>query len=149
VSDEALREWERDRMLLAADGYPDRPPEVDTRNVRGWDTGTPAHQSDIRPNRSVTWLGMDHSAEFLGAWRTGADEVDVKVLVGRRKGGVFALQVTVRLGRTQKHVLVECGDEIAARAWIDGLDHALVAALGLPPLSWVSADELSAELLGR
>jgi hypothetical protein len=137
---EALRKGEQDR-----NGAPDRPAEFETRVGRGWSTGAPALRSDRR--EMVLWT--DHDARTLGLWYSRADESSVQIMVGRREDGAFVLEATVRTGQTEEHHMLECGDEIAARAWIDGLDQGLVAALGLPPLSWVSADELSAELLGR
>jgi hypothetical protein len=36
ISDQGFREWARNRVLLSASGYPDRPPEIDTAHYRAW-----------------------------------------------------------------------------------------------------------------
>ena len=36
ISDQGFREWARNRVLLSASGYPDRPPEIDTTHYRAW-----------------------------------------------------------------------------------------------------------------
>jgi hypothetical protein len=36
ISDQGFREWEFNRVRLSASGFPDRPPEIDTAQHRGW-----------------------------------------------------------------------------------------------------------------
>ena len=55
ITDDALAEWEEHRRLLALNGYPDRPPDIDTPTLRSWilHPGEPGYEKDRLPNPSV------------------------------------------------------------------------------------------------
>ena len=77
ISDEGFAEWARDREVLRQQGYPDRPPDVDTETLRAWlpHPGEEGHpyfnehpvpSADERaqmafPVLSIGWRGSDDS----------------------------------------------------------------------------------------
>ncbi len=146
ISDEALREWELNRVRLANAGYPDRPPEFDSPHYRAWNLSEPGRS--LRPKDiegAHTTLGVDPTATVLGTWHSGTADWGLKINVGRRVDGTIVHHVVVQHGETQHDAASTAPDEAAARAQIDDASADLVAE-GLPPLFWVSADEFLAEL---
>ncbi len=148
ISDEALREWEENRVRLAKAGYPDRPPEFDSPRHRVWHDENPGH-----PLRRGDWdgvvqtLGADPTAKALGTWQTGDGRVGIKINVGRRDDGGFVFHLVMQLDQEEVVNRVNpIPNEAAARAIVQGTNADIAALLGLPPLRWTSADEVLAEI---
>ena len=147
VSDEALCEWEENRIRLAKAGYPDRPPEFDSTRLRGWNLlapGAPMHLGDWGDIEQC--LGVDPSAKALGLWQTGDAGNGVKINVGRHDDGSFVLHLVVQVGQEEASRVFSVPDDAEARALVLAVNAALAVPFGLPPLHWTSADELFAEL---
>ena len=146
ISDEALREWEENRVRLAKAGYPDRPPEFDSPRHRAWNhiaPGRPLRPEDLDGAHAT--LGTDPTAKALGTWRTGDDTWGVKINVGRRDDGSFVHHVVVQFGQQEgSFVEDELGEELS-RTMIEEIS-AVCVRIGLPPLHWISADEFVAEI---
>ena len=80
LSDQALADWEAERTELAAKGYPDRPPEIDTPTTRGW------HMPSSGPSPrapGVATLGCDPTARAVGTWVTRDDVLTLTANLGR------------------------------------------------------------------
>ena len=145
INDEALREWEENRVRLAKAGYPDRPPEFDSPRHRAWNAiapGRPLRPEDLDCAHAT--LGADPTATALGTWHSGTADGGLKINVGRRPDGTIVHHLVARVDQTEKAVVVTLPDE-AARAQIESANARLIAA-GLPPLFWVSSDEFVAEI---
>ncbi len=150
VSDGALREWERHRVRLAAAGYPDRPPEFDSPNLRAWSLvpGTPTRFDPAAAADTEIRLGADPEARGIGTWRSSTGELAAKVNVGRRHDGTLTLHVMLETLTWHSAQTLRVADAAEARAVIESLDTSVLRAFGLPPLRFTSADALLAELAG-
>ena len=150
VSDEALREWEHHRVRLAAAGYPDRPPEFDSPNLRAWSLvpGTRMRFDPAEAARAGFCLGADPEARAVGTWRSSTGELGAKVTVGRRDDGTFTLDLVLETLTWHSAQALRVADAEEARAVIESLDTTVLRACGLPPLTFTSADALAAELAG-
>ncbi len=151
ISDEALREWEENRVRLAAAGYPDRPPELDNPRVRVWNLVAPGRPitfdaNDGAPPSAV--LGADPSARGLGVWRSGDERHGVKINIGRRDDGTVVLHLVIQEGQQEESLLLRVHDAEEAREVVEGLGREVLPILSLPPLSWTSDDELLAGMAG-
>ena len=148
VDDEALRDWERHRVRLAAAGYPDRPPEFDSPHLRAWSRvpGTPARVGPGDAALSGFRLSADPTARVLGFWRSASDEVGAKVHVGRRDDGSFVLEFVLETPTEQIVLPAWAADAEEARAAIEDFSDMVRPAFGLPPLCWISGDALVAEV---
>ena len=148
VSDEALREWEHHRVRLAAAGYPDRPPEFDSPNLRAWSTvpGTPIRFDPAAAADTEIRLGADPEARVVGTWRSSTGELGAKVTVGRRDDGTFTLDLVLETLTWHSSQALRVADAEEARRVIESLDTTMLRAHGLPPLTFTSADAFAAEL---
>jgi hypothetical protein len=149
ISDEALREWERDRAHLARAGYPDRPPELDSPKHRAWNLCAPG--KPIVPGSLAglkAKLGVDPTAKALGTWRAGDGQFGVKINVGRRDDGSFVLHFVFAgdSGMEPPPIVEVVPDAAAARSHVEAYGHWLETELGMPPLTWTSVDELFADV---
>lgn len=147
IDDEALRDWELDRVRLHEAGYPDRPPERVRDYVRVWSADKPGQP--IAPGEfvgCVPKLGADRRAIFLGMLMTGDGDPGVKVNVGRR-GSVYVLHLVVADARERVERVAEADDAASVDALLDAIERGIVAPLGLEPLTWRSVEDLSGDLL--
>ena len=147
ISDEALREWKENRVRLAKAGYPDRPPEFDSPRHRAWNgeaPGRPFRRGEL--DGGVSTLGVDPMATAVGTWVSGDRHASVKINVGRRDDGVFVLHLVVQHGQEEMSRVLTVSDDAAAREAVQKINDRLVARLDLPPLHWISADEIVAEV---
>ena len=137
ISDAALREWERDRVMLRSQGYPDRPPVMDTANFRAWQLHDgPAEAADIT-------LGSDRSASVVGIWRAANDQTSLKGILGRRPDGELILDVQVADGSGPRRcTLRQIPSILVAAEYL----RRVAAALGLPEPTFIDNDAIRAEL---
>ena len=149
VSDEALREWEHHRVRLAAAGYPDRPPEFDSPNLRAWSLvpGTPIRFDPADAADTEIRLGVDPEARGVGTWRSGTEQLAAKINVGRRDDGSFTLHVVLETLTWHSAETLRVADAEEARAAIESFDTTVLQAFGLPPLRFTSDEALLAELV--
>ena len=147
VDDEALGQWERHRVRLAAAGYPDRPPEFDSPNLRAWSAvpGTPVQFRARDAAQSAAHLGGDPEAHFLGSWRSWKGERGVKILVGRRDDGIFVLKFVFESLTDHVSVPAWFANAEEARAAIEDFSRTVLPEFGLPPLHFTSAEAMLAE----
>jgi hypothetical protein len=89
---------------------------------------------------------VDRTATALGTWRTGDSECGFKINVGRRDDGVFVLHIVAQRGHEEMSRVIMVANEAKARAVLRLMDGQVTERSGLPPLSWVSADEFAAEI---
>ena len=147
ISGRGFREWERDRVLLASRGYPDRPPETDTANLRGWSV-KPDDSSAADECHEGSELGayMGPGANFHGIWQTTSGLPCAKLIVGRRDRD-WLLHLIVEDGTS---VLLEDFGLVpgeADAAVIDDLCRRELARFNQSAPRWSGGDELVREAM--
>ena len=90
VSAAALLEWEVDRVRLNGEGYPDRPPEIDTATSRSWASSPSAAGG---PKIVSFALAADPTARGLGAWAARDGVSELKANLGQRPDGKLILDL--------------------------------------------------------
>ncbi len=144
ISDQGLREWERDRVSLAQRGYPDYPPAVDTVHTRAWNfTGPnlPLPRADL--------ASLDTIPESDGVWLAKARGLVFRILVHATVAGNFQVRAieTDELGGGLFREL-DFGtvsrlerDRIVAAAQRTNVE------LGISPFRWVGARAMVDDIL--
>jgi hypothetical protein len=139
ISNAGLREWEDDRVSLAARGYPDRPPLIDTPLLRSWG---PIPSQESLSGGLV--LGADRTARAVGYWSCIGESELFKANVGRRPDGTYVVHFIVgpHTDPVSFGLVFDC-DLVTVRAAVKAVaDH-----FGVPQLGFVSGDALLADLL--
>ena len=90
ITDEAIAEWEQARARLLIDGYPDRPPDVDTPTTRCWRVHP--GETDDGPTPVEIDDGSSPYGSMVVDWPGNAN---VKMLVTSHDG---ELSLQIRMG---------------------------------------------------
>ena len=139
LSSTAFRDWELNRRRLRREGYPDRPPEIDTPRLRAW-TGPDGLAS--APDR--IGLGFAPEVDALGSWVTGFTDADgFRLTIGRRDDGTFLVR-SRHVGDPNGYGF-EFPDEVSLAAAVETWKSRLMM-VGWPEPVWVSAEGLLAEI---
>lgn len=90
ISRQGVREWEKDRDLLRSQGKPDRPPDVDTPEIRFW-LPHPGEERDeyfIHDRGNIEALLAENPPTFVvGTWKWAEYGTSFALqLVGHRSG---------------------------------------------------------------
>ena len=87
ISDQGFRVWEHIRVRLTGQGYPDRPPDLATAHILGWD---PDPDATLVPGELLGGANLDMAGApegvFHGVWQTTSGLPFGKLIVGRTDG---------------------------------------------------------------
>lgn len=85
VSDEATLDWYESREMSIAQGYPDRPPDIDSGGMRGWigeaDDNPPARVSSVPIASYVATGERVPNFKIIIAWLTPGDSWHIRFKV--------------------------------------------------------------------
>jgi hypothetical protein len=144
VSDAAVAEWLSERGRLRAEGYPDRPPDVDTDTLRAW-VARPDEQALPYFTKGGPALPGPAGPAFpvySAVWH-GRDGLCAKVLLLGLADGGFLCRVTITDGAGSPEVdeAHRLGPELdPAAVWAEV--ETVVAFIDAVPMGWRPGDPL-------
>jgi hypothetical protein len=144
VSDAAVAEWLSERGRLRAEGYPDRPPDVDTATMRAWVARPDELSLPYFAERGPALPGLAGPAfpVYAAVWH-GRDGLCAKVLLLGLADGGFLCRVTVTDGAGSPEVdeAHRLGPELDPAAVWDEIE-AIGTFIDSVPMGWRPDDPL-------
>jgi hypothetical protein len=149
VSDASVAEWLSERPRLRAEGYPDRPPDVDTATMRAWVARPDEQALPYFAKRGAAPPDPAGPAfpVFAAVWH-GHDGLCAKLLLLGLVDGGFLCRVTVTDGAGSPEVdeAHRLGPELDPAAVWDEVE-TLVAFIDAVPMGWQPGDPLVSDYL--